>query len=254
MRKFAIFLLFLPLCWPTSVVAMRTRLLFPSADGLMIHADYYTISPYRENRPLIILFHQAGWSRGEYRETAPKLNDLGYHCLAVDLRSGNAVNGVRNETAAEARKTKKKTGYLDAWPDLEATVAYAKAELKPGRIILLGSSYSASLILRYAASKPGAVSGLIAFSPGEYFSREGKERNWIGSAAKTVRIPVWITSAGDELHLWKGIYDAVPSAAKSFFLPKGRGRHGSRALWSDHPDSAEYWAAMSRFLDDLKKK
>ena len=48
------------------------------------------------NAPVLVLFHQAGWSRGEYREIAPKLNELGYICLAIDQRSGKGVNGVAN--------------------------------------------------------------------------------------------------------------------------------------------------------------
>ena len=36
----------------------------------------------------IVMFHQAGWSRGEYREIAPKLVAKGYRVLAVDQRAG----------------------------------------------------------------------------------------------------------------------------------------------------------------------
>lgn len=236
-------LLFSLFAWPIS-----TSLTYPSADGVMIHADYYTISPYQENRPLIILFHQAGWSRGEYLETAPVLNGLGFHCLSVDLRSGSEVNKVNNETALAARKAGKKTNYTDAWVDLEASVSFAKTELKPKVIILLGSSYSASLVLRYAGQNPGQLDAVVAFSPGEYFSREGKEKDWIGSAAKGIRIPVWFTSAGDEQHLWKTIYDVIPGTTKSFFLPHSNGQHGSRALWSRFPESVEYWNALKKFL------
>jgi len=253
MKRSAVLLVVSIACTSMTIKAMKTSVLFPGADGIMIRADYHTISPYQENRPLIILFHQAGWSRGEYLETAPKLNEMGYHCLAVDLRSGNAVNGVINETAAEARKAGKNTNYTDAWGDLETAVAYAVEELKSENLILLGSSYSASLVLRFAGLNPDGVRAVIAFSPGEYFSREGKERNWIRSAAKDIRIPVWFTSAGDEHHLWKEIYEAVPAVSKSFFLPKGNGQHGSRALWSKYPDSTDYWEALRRFLGDLKK-
>ena len=34
-------------------------------------ADLY--APHPATAPLVILFHQAGWSRGEYEEIAPKL-------------------------------------------------------------------------------------------------------------------------------------------------------------------------------------
>ena len=54
---------------------------FPSAGGIAVHADVY---PAKSSAtPWIILFHQAGWSRGEYREIAPKLVDKGYAVLAA---------------------------------------------------------------------------------------------------------------------------------------------------------------------------
>ena len=44
---------------------------FKSADNLLITADRYT--PHTSNTtPLIVLFHQAGSSRGEYNEIAPR--------------------------------------------------------------------------------------------------------------------------------------------------------------------------------------
>ncbi len=238
----------------TGIWAIQTSVSFPSTDGILIRADYYTIIPYKENRPLIILFHQAGWSRGEYLETAPVLNEMGFHCLAVDLRSGSEVNDTINETAQEAKKAGKKTNYSDAWVDLEASVAFARTELKPSRLILWGSSYSASLALRFAGLNPRLVDAVIAFSPGEYFSREAKEKDWIGSAAKGIRVPVWITSAGDEQHMWKPIYDGIPAGHKFFFLPQSTGQHGSRALWSRYPGSQDYWKELRVFLDRLMKK
>lgn len=245
----ALILLTSPHLW-----SIRTGLTFPSADGILITADYYTISPYREHRPLIVLFHQAGWSRGEYLETAPLLNEMGFHCLAVDLRSGLEVNGVVNETAALARKAGKRTGYADAWVDIEAAVTFAREELKPEKLILWGSSYSASLVLRYAGMKDSQVHAVVAFSPGEYFSREGKEKEWVRLGVKDLRVPVFISSAGDEQHLWKGIYDAIPGNAKVYYLPKSTAQHGSRALWKQVPESAEYWKALRRFLGRMVRK
>lgn len=239
---------------PVAAWSMVTPVSFPASDGISIRADYYTISRHQQNRPLILLFHQAGWSRGEFVETAPLFNELGYHCLAVDLRSGQEVNGVINETATQARKAGKKTGYCDAYADLEAAIAFARSELRPSRLLLLGSSYSAALILRYAGLNSGHADALIAFSPGEYFSREGKERDWIRSVAKEIRIPVWITSAGDERQLWAEIFAAIPAAKKASFLPKGKGRHGASALWKQCPDSPDYWRALGQFLSGLPGK
>jgi len=49
-----------------------------SLDGLKITADLYMKSSDKA-QPFIVLCHQAGWSRGEYREIAPKLNAIQLH-------------------------------------------------------------------------------------------------------------------------------------------------------------------------------
>lgn len=66
---------------------------FPSKDGLTLTADLYIM--HDKSAPFIVLFHQARWSRGEYEEIAPRLNMMGFNCMAVDLRSGGQVNGVK---------------------------------------------------------------------------------------------------------------------------------------------------------------
>ena len=53
--------------------AAHQKITFPSADGLVITADLYLQNRNKEV-PFVVLFHQAGWSRGEYLEIAPKLN------------------------------------------------------------------------------------------------------------------------------------------------------------------------------------
>ena len=73
---------------------------FSSADDTQLTADVY--APHDKSNPFIVLCHQAGWSRGEYRDIAPKLNQLGFNCMAIDQRSGEAVNDVANETFAAA--------------------------------------------------------------------------------------------------------------------------------------------------------
>ena len=82
----------------STYAALKDTIRFPSEDGLMVTADLY-IEKNEKDAPFIILYHQAGWSRGEYAQIAPRLNALGFNCLAVDLRSGGKVNGPkRNPT------------------------------------------------------------------------------------------------------------------------------------------------------------
>src|SRR5437868_2803754 len=99
----------------------QLKVSFPSKDSITIAADWYPVS---ENMPVILLCHQARFSRGEYSETALKLNKFGFNCLAIDQRSGNEVNGVVNETAAAAKRLNKSQTYLDAEQDMVAAVDY----------------------------------------------------------------------------------------------------------------------------------
>lgn len=219
---------------------------FPSKDGLMITADTYIIHP--ESSPLIILFHQAGWSRGEYLEIAPRLNKLGFNCMAVDQRSGGIVNGVENQTAKAAKKEGKEINYLDARQDLLASIEYVKKIYKPEKLIIWGSSYSAALVLQIAGENPDIADGVLAFAPGEYFSKFGKSETWIEDSAKNINKPVFITSAKAEATKWKPIFNSIKSERKISFIPKTQGNHGSRALWERFADSEDYWNAVTEFL------
>lgn len=219
---------------------------FPSKDGLIVTADVYRAYP--DTVPLIILFHQAGSGRGEYLEIAPRLNKLGFNAMAVDLRSGSGGNGLSNETAAKARAARKSTVYQAALPDMEAAIAYAKAHLARGKIILWGSSYSASLVLKIAGDNVKACDAVLAFSPGEYFGQSA----FIQTSAKNITVPVFVSSAREEGEDWRAIFEAIPARGKRSFLPKAAGLHGSSALWPSAPANAEYWAAVEPFLNELR--
>ncbi len=241
----------LPLAFSLSLVgglalqAPKT-ITFPSSDGLTITADLY--APHPKSAPFIVLFHQAEASRGEYLEIAPRLNQLGFNCLAVDQRSGGGINGVANETFARARKAGRKTDFLDAEPDMVAALKYARKQPAQGPIIAWGSSYSAALVLRLAGTTPRLADGVVAFAPGEYFQGRGGGRTYVTSAARKLSLPVFITSARSERDDWMGIYDAIPSHSKTSFLPDSEGLHGSSALWASTAEHAEYWKAVEAFL------
>jgi len=221
---------------------------FPSGDGLEITAELY--SPHRSAKtPLIVLCHQAGWSRGEYREIAPRLNALGFNCLALDQRSGEGVEGVSNETAARAAAAGMGATYVDALPDIVAALRWARTEHATGPVLLWWSSYSAALALKVAGDHPELVDGVLAFSPGEYFVRFGKPEDWVGRSAATIRCPSFITSARGEHDSWRSLHAAIPTDTKASYRPVSAGNHGSRALWSRFDDNADYWAAVESFLD-----
>jgi dienelactone hydrolase len=150
----------------------KKTIMIESSDNLTITADLYQTSD--KNAPYIILYHQARYSRGEYLEIAPKLNALGFNCIAIDQRSGDAVNGVKNETYQRAEKMGLATEYTDAWPDLVAALRYVKDELNAKEIIVWGSSYSSALVFVLASKYVDDINGIHSFSPGNYFDLYGK--------------------------------------------------------------------------------
>ncbi len=234
---------------PAAVAAEPTTIAFPAADELPVTADLY-IAHEDKQAPFIVLFHQARWSRGEYAEIAPKLNKLGFNCMAVDQRSGGEVNGVINQTNAGAEKAGKSTDYLDALADLEAALRYARAHHADGKLIAWGSSYSAALVLKLAGDQPALMDGVLAFAPGEYFKRQGKPTDWIEQSARKIEMPAFITSAREERKAWMPIFRAIPAQTKASYLPRSKGNHGSRALWDRFKDSAGYWRAVTAFLQE----
>ncbi len=219
---------------------------FPTAGGIQGRADVYATK--NPSATLILLFHQAGWSRGEYREIAPKLVKAGYRVMAVDQRAGGAVNGVQNETHYRATRMALARSYLDAYVDMTAALAYARKHLKAARIVVWGSSYSSSLVFRLAAEHPQNVVGVMAFSPGEYFKKQGAD--YIEAFAKRVKQPVFVTSSKKEREVVKPIFDASPAKKKILFTPASGGQHGSRALWNKSSDHDVYWASVNGFLEE----
>ena len=242
-----LFTLFLVFLTSNVLTAEPKTVTFNSSDGLEITADLYIAHDLKN--PFIILFHQAGWSRGAYLEIAPKLNEMGFNCMAVDQRSGGEINGVKNETYKRATAAKKATNYIDAYPDMEAALKYIKDNYAKGKIIIWGSSYSSALVIPLASEYTDLVSGVLSFSPGEYFARQGKSKTYITDAAKKLSCPVFITSAKNEKPNWENVFKAIPSKTKMSFLPETKGNHGSRALWERFSDSKDYWKAVKEFLN-----
>ena len=226
----------------------QEKVQFTAKDGVNITGDYYPNAS--ANAPLILLFHQAGYSRGEYKPIAAKLNALGFSCLAIDQRSGNKVNGVENMTKKEAVKLGKPTKYPDAFADLEASLKYAQSQLKQEKVIIWGSSYSSSLVFILASKYPKQVRGLLSFSPGEYFKFEGKK---VEDFSKKVKCPVFVTSARGEANSWKEIYANVTSKKTSFLPTDHKGFHGSKALWDEKEGNEAYWNTVTEFLMQFKK-
>jgi dienelactone hydrolase len=228
---------------PVDTFTVFARVQFPSKDGIMITGDSYEVIPGSQ---YILLCHQAGFSRGEYRETAKKLSGMGYNCLAIDLRSGKNCNGIENETAAHAAEKGVSSGYLDAEQDIEAALDYIynlTYNKTHHKVIVVGSSYSASLALKMAINNE-RIMAVAAFSPGEYL--KGIE---LAKLLKGLTKPVFATSSLEENEEVVTLLGGITDTHKTVYKPSAEGDHGSRVLWPESQSQEEYWTAFTSFLN-----
>lgn len=218
---------------------------FESVDGLLITADVRCIDNFS---PMILLFHQAHSSRGEYAEIAPKLNELGYNTMAVDQRSGFTNSGIDNETVKRARDEGYTRSYFEAIKDVNSTIEYAVNTLGYEEVLTWGSSYSSAIVLARSYAYPDNIIGVLSFSPGEYTRVDDAS---IGEGASKLNIPVFITGKKAESAQLERLYGLAPAEKKMLFIPEGEGIHGSKTLWESSVDHEEYWVAVTKFLTEV---
>ena len=219
------------------------KVTFLAGDGLRITADVYIEN---KNNPFIILLHQANYSRGEYIDIAPRLVKLGFNCMAIDLRAGNKINFVENETAELARLQQKANTLYDAKADIEAAIRFVRGYTQYP-VILLGSSYSASLSLVVAAQN-NQVEAVVAFSPGEYFSPD----KFVKDEIKGLKKPLFIASSEHDFLYISAMLADIPIEFKTFYTSDGESVQGAKALWPDQNNSEECWFNLILFLNKFK--
>ncbi len=192
-----------------------------AADGGKVFGTAY-FADLPEDAPLILLFHQARSNgRGEYGPLIGWLNGLGFRVIAWDQRSGGSLYGSTNRTVASHGGS---TGYCQAYPDLEAALAFARSHYHPRKLLVWGSSYSGGLVFKLAARHPDEIDGVVAFSPA--FAVCGTNRDW-----RKVQLPILVvwpdTEAGGRY-----IPDIIAGLRKkgAQVIIVRRGRHGSSTL------------------------
>jgi alpha-beta hydrolase superfamily lysophospholipase len=218
---------------------------FHSADGLPVSADLHSVP---KARAFLVLCHRSHFHRGEYVEIAPRLAQLGYDCLAIDQRSGMNVLGRVNETYARAKERKLATGYVAARPDIEAAVQYTRDRCRGCPIVLVGSSYSASLSL-VIASEETSVHAVAAFSPGEHL-----RGIVVADAVSGLSVSTFVSAAQKEVPAARELVKRAPRGQVTFHSPRHEGAHGVRCLWAKTVGSGEYWKAFLAFLEGAAEK
>ncbi len=217
---------------------------FLASDSLRVTADLY-LNDY--NFPFILLFHQNGYSRGEYTGIADKLLNLDYNCLAVDLRSGGKVNYIRDETAFRAQANNFSCKLIDSRKDVKAAIDYA-GSINSKPVILFGSSFSASLCMLEGMNNE-RVSAVVAFSPGEYFEPEISVKKEI----KNFNKPLFVSSSGNEYPYIIAMLEDIPDSIKTIYRHEGgNDTHGAKVLWESNKESRECWLELLMFFRKIK--
>ncbi|MBL8859406.1 MAG: alpha/beta fold hydrolase [Planctomycetes bacterium] len=230
-----------------AAVPAHDTLTRPLPDGIRLTADVYRQRATGDeamvgDKPVLVCMHMTSSSRGEYKRLAAELLALGVHVMSVDLRSGGPGeiadrktgerSGTMNETWRQARALLgRDPTYIEAYPDVVAAVAWAKELFPYSRIGLVGSSYSASLALVYAAEHPSAVDVVAALSPGEYM------QPWsIATRVKDLAVPTYFTCGNTQADMGQArpVAAAILDQTKvRTFWPEDEGiigDHGSRTL------------------------
>ena len=220
---------------------------FTTADNRKVIGNLYHIG---SNKPVILLFHQAGYNKYEYADIAPKLNELGYNCLAVDLTGGGEFAEHKNETVESGRPLELEDieGRLgNAEGEIAAAIAYVYNSYKT-KVILWGSSYSATLAL-FAGAKEKNVSAVLCFSAFNHFR---DARPPLESILPGLKKPFFMTSSKREaLRVTEILKDIPLGEHQVHFIPHGEGMHGAKTLWNGRTDAKEYWVAVKDFLKGI---
>jgi dienelactone hydrolase len=199
-----------------------------------------------KSNPYIILFHQEKSCRGEFDSIASRFIKMNFNCMAVDLRSGDDIAYVKNETAIRAREGGYSNSMSDASKDFEAAIKYLY-EISGKEICLFGSASSASLALIVGLENEH-IKAIVAFSPGEYFAPEYQLKSILADYPK----PVFVGCTAEEF-LYLSDIEGFSGSDKILFKPSsGEGLRGTHALLKENPSRDEYWLSLLIFFKSLQ--
>jgi hypothetical protein len=217
---------------------------FKAEDGIDVTADHY----FTKNKlPYVILLHQELSSRGEFDSVVERVIKIGYHCLAVDLRSGNKFGFVNNETSKSAHLKDQSIQIIDALRDVKAAIKYTR-NLSDQPIILFGAGSSASLALIEAKNNED-IKSVIALSPGEYFRPDIDMKTYLSGFSKSV----FVGCSDSEYPFIEDMFSGVENNNKTIFKPvKGPGARGTASLRYENPTRDEYWLSLILFFRTIR--
>jgi len=224
-------------------VIRKSQVSFLASDSLLVSADLYQS---RKSNPFIVLFHEEQSCKGEFDSIVSRFIKMNYNCLAVDLRSGDNLGFLKNETAIRAKEGGYSTSLTSAALDMTAAINYIFL-LSSKKVNIYGSGSSASLALIVGRDNEN-VKAIVAFSPGEYFEPEYNLKTILTNYPK----PLFVGCTALEYTYFSDI-EGFPGTDKVLFKPaSGEGMRGTRALLRENLSRDEYWLSLLIFFKSLQ--
>lgn len=234
------------LALPLAALAQE-EVTFPTLneDGATVYADRYAHAGER-TRGTAILLHDQATGVVEYANIAPRLADLGFEVVAVDLRTGTNDSIVNNRTYLHTR------AYIftfdDGLPDAQGALAWVRQTMPDDPIVLWGSGVAGDFATVMAANDPEGIAGVLAFSPPSLLVYTDE-----AEAASRLTVPLFVsygTTPTDELATVSKITDAAPPELLTLHTPEV-GAHGVATLTeTGNPEGWQAnWAAVEEFLN-----
>jgi dienelactone hydrolase len=209
----------------------------------MVSAELYQS---KKSNPYIVLFHADNSCKGEFDSIVSRFIKMNNNCLAVDLRSGDDLGFLKNETANRAKEEGYANSLARASLDMNAAINYA-FQLSTKKVSIYGSESSASLALIVGKENEN-VKAIVAFSPGEYFEPEYQLKSILANYPK----PVFVGCTSSE-YLYFSDIEGFPGTDRILFKPgSGEGLRGTHALLRENSSRDEYWLSLLIFFKSLQ--
>lgn len=222
----------MPLYFYCGIIEVPTTIMFDTIhlttkDGAAIVGNYFVSS----GKKGIVLLHMMPATKESWAQFAPKLQDAGFHVLAIDLRghgeSDGGKGGYKNFSDKE---------HQASIQDVEVAAEFLKTK-GAAELYIGGASIGANLALWYAADHP-EIKKIILLSAG---------LNYYGIITEPLAAKlqhdqqVYVVGDEDDMrksgdsagHMAQVLFDST-GAAKSIKIFKGAG-HGTD-MFAAHPE------------------
>lgn len=137
----------------SKIIALKTR------DNFEIIGDYYAV--LTKNAPAAVLIHMMPATKESWKVFAKKLNETGFHCLAIDLRGHGESQGGPDGFRGFNDEDHQASVY-----DVESAVDYfIRKGIPLEKISIIGASIGANLALQFQ-SRHSEIKSSVLLSPG----------------------------------------------------------------------------------------